>query len=217
MRFYFVMTSIALGALGWLMSWGGDMKSRRAFSVVEEPKRIVFRWSGTVEPPMLREFSSAYSRYQSDRRPILISLNSPGGSVKHGADVIDLIERMKRTHPVDTVVEKGSTCASMCVPIYLTGTWRNAHPKARFMFHEVSLRLPAFAPLTDRVLVSAMGKSLIPALTDRFFEKQMEATATGLNLKWLNGIREEIRNGDVWRTGDQLVKERSGIVNRLQQ
>ncbi len=190
-------------------------------AVQEEPSRVVMRWSGPIEPPMLDRFEAAFQDREGDPRPILISLNSNGGLVEYGYKVIALIKKEARARTIDTLVEADRTCASMCVPIFLTGADRLAHPKAQFMFHEVSFRLSTEQERQVREIkrsmpgidVEAMRRGMIVKATDEFYEVYL--APRGINQKWLSDMRRQIRGKDIWRTGEQLVQQKSGVVDEL--
>ena len=210
-------------ALSAFSSISGASSGSSALTVRQEPARIVFRWNGPVQAPMLDEFERAFQAHAADTRPIVISLHSQGGSVDHGSQVFDLIRRTQRQREaeINTVVETGSYCASMCVPIYLAGYDRTANPKARFMFHEVSF---AHSALIDQRLRSlgggfggldlyAVKKQLIVRATDEFYEDYFAARR--VNGRWLGQMREKIRGRDIWRTAEELIQQGSGIVHAI--
>jgi hypothetical protein len=207
-------------AAGGLIGASIKDKALDGLRVQEEPGRVVFQWTGKVEAPMLDKFKAAFAARADDRRPIVISLDSPGGYVEHGSRLISFILKMQATHSVDTVVEKGGTCASMCVPIYLAGAHRTAHPSARFMFHEVSFsskvddELRKLQRETGGLLaVGAAKRYLVNAGTDNLFERYLRTAGT--RPEWIERIRREVRGRDVWRTGSELMQQRSGIVHEL--
>lgn len=189
-------------------------------TVQEEPDRVVFRWRGNVEAPMLEQLQEAYGKRASDRRPIVLSLDSKGGFIEHGSKVISFILRMQATHNVDTVVEAKRLCASMCVPIYLAGGHRTAAPTARFMFHEVSFgaqvdnKLRKLKAEHPDLNIQKAKKFLVNAGTDSLFERYL--MTAGANQHWVTAMRREVRGKDVWRTGNDLVVQRSGVVHALQ-
>ena len=184
------------------------------FAVREEPTRIVLTWSGPVAEPMRDDVSAALDRFKADRRRIVIALNSPGGSIAHGRTVAAAIHNASQAHLIDTVVEQGGVCASMCVPIYLAGAQRLAHPAARFMFHMASLEPAAPVPARDdEVAVSQYRKIIETVVTDDLYEKDIGTH--GVNAAWLARMRTRIDGRDVWVTGQQLVDEGSGIVDKL--
>jgi ATP-dependent protease ClpP protease subunit len=220
----------ALKVLGWIfgivLAWGyfqlpsgsGDVASRQTLSVSEEPDRIVLGWSGPVQEPMSERVAAALDRYKADRRRLVLILNSPGGSIEHGRKVVAAIHARDRA--IDTLVQKAGVCASMCVPIFLAGTQRMADPEAHFMFHQVSLNISAGENRkrpelseAEKVVFSQAFKTIEAQATDEFFRDDIGIR--GVNVVWLARMREKISGRDVWMSGQQLMDERSGIVDRL--
>ncbi|MBA2400362.1 MAG: ATP-dependent Clp protease proteolytic subunit [Bradyrhizobium sp.] len=201
-----------------LPSGSGDVASRQTLSVSEQPDRIVLGWSGPVQEPMSERVAAALDRYKADRRRLVLILNSPGGSIEHGRKVVSAIRARERA--IDTVVEKAGVCASMCVPIFLAGSRRIADPESYFMFHEASLSNSAphktkrheFSD-SERFLVSQGVKTIEAYATDELFRNDIGIR--GVSVDWLDGMRKKIRGRDVWMSGQQLVDERSGIVDSL--
>lgn len=209
-----IMAFIAVVGVGQALFTTPD-----GLQVVEQTDRLVYKWHGKVAADMLEQLKTTFAKHTKDRRPIVLSLDSGGGSVQQGSKIITFILNMQTTHTVNTLVEDGATCASMCVPIYLAGARRSASPSARFMFHEVS-----FAPVVDHELrklrathpqinVGQAKKYLIDRGTDNLFERYL--VTAGANEKWMNQMRKSVRGKDVWRSGQDLVAERSGIVHTL--
>lgn len=212
-------------------------RMKPTLSVREEPARIVLAWNGEVREPMREKFASAFARLANDPRPITVALNSPGGSVAHGRAVAEVIRAAGQRRHIDTLVGDGAVCASMCVPIFLTGAERVAGPQAHFMFHEASLSLPADKPTPQRAkhvgtgakagrktnLGAAVGdeeridpdtRGMIVALvTDDLFEQDIGKE--GVDAAWLARMRKSIVGQDVWISAQQLFDERSGVVDKL--
>lgn len=182
--------------------------TRGELSVEAQPGRVVLRWRGGIEAPMYARLEEAFRKHSQDTPRFVLSLHSPGGSLQHGRDVIRLIKRVQATHAIDTVIEARRSCASMCVPIYLAGQRRSADPKARFMFHEVSFR-DSHSDKVERVPKDAIGRA-----TDQFFARYLKAF--GVDERWLAEMREAIRGKDVWRTAEQLIEQRAGVVQMLE-
>ena len=212
-----------LGLAAFVGLSDGGFKSENGLTIAEQPHRVVFRWSGVVGPDMLKQFEDAFQARQADQRPILISLHSNGGNVQQGGNVVDLIRRVQRTKTVDTLIDAKSYCASMCVPIFMAGTRRSAERKARFMFHEVSFgRSPVVDQERRRItkelkLASSdarlVEKMMISSATDFFFERYLEPN--GVDPRWIAKIRKSIDGRDVWLTAEQLVAQRSGVVDEF--
>lgn len=70
---------------------------------------------------------------KEDRKPIIIFINSPGGSVVDGFGVVDAIETSLT--PVYTV--NMAACESMGFLIYIAGHKRFAFPRSEFLLHEI--------------------------------------------------------------------------------
>jgi ATP-dependent protease ClpP protease subunit len=194
-----------------------DVAARQTLSISEEPDRIVLGWSGPVQEPMSERITAALDRYKADPRRLVLVLNSPGGSVEHGRKVVAMI----RTHgrAIETFVDKAGVCASMCVPIFLTGARRIADQEAYFMFHQVSLtsardnmKRPELNP-SEKALLADTVKTIEAHVTDDFYRSDIGIR--GVNAVWLARMREKIAGGDVWMSGQQLVDESSGIVDNL--
>jgi ATP-dependent protease ClpP protease subunit len=214
-----------LGICGILLVWaffqtssGSGNLSSQSLSVSEDRERVVLAWSGPVQEPMSERIAAALERYKADPRLLVLMLNSPGGSIEHGRKVIAVMRARKR--PVNTLVQKGGVCASMCVPIFLSATQRMADPESRFMFHQARLS----SSVTQRV----NRQRLSDDDKDRFTKavKEFEADATdelfredigirGVNTAWAEKMRGRIAGRDLWLSGQQLMDEGSGIVDRL--
>lgn len=201
-----------------LPSGSGDVASRQTLSISEEPDRIVLGWSGPVQEPMSERIAAALDRYKADRRRLVLVLNSPGGSIDQGRKVVAAIRGRDRA--IDTLVQKAGVCASMCVPIFLAGTERIADAESYFMFHQASLNGSAREKIkrqqlseSETALLSQTVKAIETHVTDDFFRNDIGIR--GVSKAWLAGMREKIPGRDIWMSGQQLVDERSGIIDRL--
>ena len=228
--------------IGWicgiLLVWGyfqlpsgsGNVAARQTLSIKEEPDRIVLGWSGPVQEPMSERIAAAFEQYKSDRRRLVLILNSPGGSIEEGRKVVAAIRA--RHHGIDTFIQKAGVCASMCVPIFLAGAERMADPEALFMFHETSLTNSAREtvkesvkqdvresnkrqqiPASEEAAAAEALKAINTQVTDDFF--RTDFGIRGVNAVWLAGMRKKIPGRDIWISAQQLVDEGSGIVDRL--
>ena len=101
---------------------------------------VYLSWRGKIDAPMESRLAEAFEQHQAGARRFVLLLSSSGGSLSHGARVVQLLRKIGVTHGIETDVAAGSRCASMCVPVYLQGQRRTADATARFMFHEVSFR-----------------------------------------------------------------------------
>ncbi len=166
---------------------------------------VFLSWRGQIEAPMARRIADAYERYASERQTFVLSLSSPGGSLSHGAEVVRLLQKIGKAHRLETVVEAGRLCASMCVPVYLQGQRRTAADGAKFMFHEVSFR-DYFSKDDSEISDAAKGLA-----TDRLFARYF--TPAGVPEAWIRAVRADMAGGnDVWKTAGELLAENAGIV-----
>lgn len=169
---------------------------------------VKMTWRGKIEAPLERELQKAFDQYRDTATTFLLSLNSPGGNVDHGARVIRVLKQMRQTHTLETVIESGRNCASMCVPVYLAGQKRSAASDADFMFHNVSFS----ESLSDERL--DVPDASIAAATQDFVEKYL--IGAGVDAGWAKKVRDEMASGDdVWKTAQQLVDENAGIVQSI--
>lgn len=204
--------ALAIAVLAWQFEDQLELifASRGTMTVTEEPAGVIkLHWRGKVEAPLLAKLEEAFHAHggRGETR-FLLSLASPGGQLAHGGEVVRLIKSVQRTHPVDTLIEGRSACASMCVAIYLAGQNRRADPGARFMFHEVTFR-DAVTEKVNEVPEKAIGRA-----TDQLIERYFRPA--GVDGRWLEDMRVKMKGRDIWRTAKELVEESSGIVLQLQ-
>ncbi len=176
--------------------------------VAAEEDTIYLSWRGQIEAPMESRIAEAFESHKGEGRTFVLSLSSPGGSLDHGARVVRLLHKIGATHELETVVEAGRRCASMCVPVYLQGRRRRADEDAQFMFHEVSFR-ESFSKDELDVPEAAKGSS-----TDQLFAKYF--APAGVPDAWIRKVRSEMAGGnDIWKTARELADENAGIVQEL--
>jgi ATP-dependent protease ClpP protease subunit len=207
-RLVWVGMLAVIATLAWRYS-GKYLDGRGNLEVITDgaPETLMLSWSGEVRHPMADSIAKAFREHGGDRKRVVLVLDSPGGLLSHGNEVITELRRIGRTHALETVVENRSICASMCVPIYLQGQSRVAAPGARFMFHEVKV----VDPLTnERQPQSERQKA---ANTFQFLDLYFRPA--GVPEAWMKDVAVKIQGRDYWRTAKQLVDEKSGIVQHL--
>lgn len=177
-------------------------------AVRQDGASVVLTWRSGVDAPMAKRFSEAYSAWAGDTGHFIIDLNSPGGALSEGRAVIEVIDRMKRTHRVDTRVGPGRKCLSMCVPIFLQGETRTAAANARFMFHEPTSRDAITGEVVDTL---AFEQRMI---SERFFNRYF--VNSPMDPAWAADLRRKWRGRDVWKSGRDLVREGSNIITDLE-
>ncbi len=175
----------------------------------EEPARdaVVLSWSSAVDAPMARRFEEAFAEHRDSASLFIIELNSPGGAIAEGKRIVQLLDRMKRTHEVETRVGAGDFCLSMCVPIFLKGDVRIAAPNARFMFHEPS----SYDSFTgERTNEPQFERRFV---ADRFFDRYFENSP--MTPAWRAQLESDWVGRDVWKSGEDLWRENSGVLTAL--
>lgn len=172
------------------------------------PGAVEFSWRSAVEIPMARRFSEAFEKSRNNSNQIVINLHSPGGSLREGRKVIEVIEFMKKSHRVFTYVGARRSCLSMCVPIFLHGTERIAASNSRWMFHEPK----SVDFFTEKKVAEPEFERR--AMVKRFVGLYFVNSA--IDQTWLKALLIKWQGKDVWYTGQQLVDERSGVISRLQ-
>ncbi len=178
-------------------------------AIREDPSRdaVVLSWSSEIAAPMSRRFEEAYTEYGDSASMFIIELNSPGGAIAEGKRVVQLLDRMTRTHDVETRVGRGGYCLSMCVPIFLKGETRIAAADARFMFHEPA----SYDSFTgERANEPAFERRFV---ADRFFDRYFENSP--MTPAWRAQLEREWVGRDVWKSGEDLWRESSGVLTAL--
>ena len=201
---------IVISAVAIFLYWqkyNDIYKDTGRLSVVQEGSAVILSWSSTIELPMTRRFEEAYAQWGDKTEKFIINLNSGGGSLREGRQVIEIIDRMKATHLVETTVGDGAVCLSMCVPIYLHGEQRSASRNSQWMFHEPK----AYDYITDEE--AKENESDRQAASNRFFQKYF--VNSEMDKKWRENLAKEWIGQDVWRSGKQLVDEKSNIILKL--
>lgn len=201
---------IAAASLVVFLAWRNEQRVYQDDGrlVVQVNARVAtLTWAGAIDVPMARRLGEAYERLGPDVDGFVIDLHSQGGSVLEGRRVIGVLEDIARTHRLVTQVGSGRVCLSMCVPIFLAGAERRAAPDAIFMFHEPSSR--------DVLTGQAQRRPAFEQrhATARFVERYFLRSA--MTPEWRAGLIAQWHGTDVWKTGAELVAERSGVVSVL--
>lgn len=201
---------IALTLIAVVLYWQNYQKTfgdKGRLNLSNEGDAVVLGWQTPIEVPMAKRFQEAYANWGDKTDTFIINLNSPGGALLEGRFVIELIERMKKTHLVETRVESGAQCLSMCVPIYLQGEVRTAAADSLWMFHEPS----AYNYITGEK--AGESDTQKREAGDRFFEKYF--ANSDMKPEWQERLRLAWKGRDVWFTGAQLVETDSGIIQTI--
>ena len=193
------------------LAWRGDRRvheDRGRLAVFREGDAVVLQWRSDVDVPMARRFEEAYREWGGETERFIIDLDSPGGALTEGRAVIDVLQRMKRTHALTTYVGPGAACMSMCAPIYLQGENRLAAASSRWLFHE-----PAARNVFNGERVRQPGFEE-RRRARRFFERYF--VNSEMDPVWRARLEEEWKGRDVRRTGRELFEEGANIVLELE-
>jgi ATP-dependent protease ClpP protease subunit len=171
---------------------------------------VYMRWRGRIDAPMESRIAEAFERHRDDGSKFILALSSGGGSLDHGARVVRLLRKIGDAHGLETVVESGRYCASMCVPIYLQGQHRTAAANAKFMFHEVSFKEYLASEDSD------VPQSAKVSETDRLFNDYFKPA--GVPDAWISKVRADMAGGsDIWKTARELIDENAGVVQQVRE
>jgi ATP-dependent protease ClpP protease subunit len=175
--------------------------AKHATANVDQDGNLLIAWNGEVVEGMTEVLRGIFAVNKISSYRVILVLDSPGGAVEEGEMVIHLLQEIRKTHKLRTWVHHGSKCASMCIPIFLQGDERVAARDSAWGFHEAAVKLPN-------------GKERVnQEETLRLFRRYY--VQAGVSRPWLESILPEIRNSNLWRTGQDLAAAQSGIITFL--
>lgn len=192
------LTSLAGLTQTALAADGGTLKVLPADAV---PGAIVLQWDGGVAKPMAEQIRAAFQEQQGRAPRVVFRINSGGGSVAEGERVIGVLREIRQTHKLETVVERGHRCGSMCVFIYLQGEHRVAALSSLWLFHEISLHDPHTRQITR------LDRPAWERLVNTYFGP------AGVSPEWTERMKPLTVKSDYWQTGADLANDRSGIFH----
>lgn len=164
-------------------------------------KVMAIRVSDFIVSPMANEMQELLINVPNHKGVVLI-FNSQGGSVTEGEKIIEILEsHKKRGLTINTVVENGAVCASMCIPIYMQGQKRYAGARSTFMIHGVYLGLQRHTPDIDQT------KSYLSRLV------KFGVNSSWLDILWKQNIFTDSK--EYWLNAEELVEQESNIVTDL--
>ncbi len=162
---------------------------------------IVLRWTGRIASPMAAQIRSAFETHKGRGDRVVFKIHSGGGSVNEGERVVELMREIRTTHSLETVVEQGQMCGSMCVFIYLQGQRRVAALSSLWLFHEISHH----DPKTHKIL--RLDRPAWERLVEKYY------AAAGVSAAWTERMQPLTIESDYWQTGADLMRDKSGIVH----
>ncbi len=205
------LVMLFLAAAYYLFSGDPNSAQLARLEVREDPREddvVIFSWSGGIDAPMAGDIWQEFNKRKDKASRFVIELDSPGGSVDEGNKVIDIISKIKKTHSVWTYVGPDRDCLSMCVPIYLQGRMRVASASSNWLFHDTR----AVDPYTGTEMVMYAHER--SQSNFEFFNRYIDRS--DVDRRWRENLKVSMRNGDVWKTGQELKDERSNIVMVLE-
>ena len=151
------------------------------------------------------DIAAEFDRYKRHVSTVSLSLHSCGGSLHYAQRTIAVLEQIKATHQVATIVERGNLCGSACVVVFLAGKRRVGALTSAFYFHPVVM--PRDDPGTPDAVARMKRRSQV---TDdviwRYFVR------AGLSEDWLQYLRRTLRTHDLWQSGRDLWDSKSGVL-----
>lgn len=167
--------------------------------------KLVLRWIGTVTDKMAAKIDAAFEAQKRRARAVEVELQSCGGRIDYMAQTIAVLQHIKATHKLTTVVEPGSTCASACIPIFLASDRRRAAMSSLWFFHRTWRH--QLAGGVDEIQTAAPGKRSVERFLNRYY------APAGVSAEWLSQLKGVIeRNDGYWQTGRDLWTSGSGII-----
>lgn len=174
----------------------GNLKPSAAVQV----NTLYLKWTGKIISPMSERLLTEFDKAKKRVKYVVLTLSSCGGSLKEAERVIAVLRSVRSTHTLQTVVDRGATCGSACVPVFLQGERRRAALTSSWLFHEVGRW-------------TAKDKSRLTAnrsLTERTFQDYF--LSAGVSETWLNQLRILVQHADYWQTGQNLWESGSGVI-----
>ena len=113
---------------------------------------------------------------------------------------IGLLRYIKRTHMLETIVDRGEICASACIPVFLQGQRRWGALTSSWLFHEV------WHWADTKRKEARVNRTL----TERLFQDYY--LPAGVSETWLGHLRIMVQHSDYWQTGENLWEDKSGII-----
>jgi len=150
---------------------------------------------------MADQILDAFESRKRQTNRFLFSIASHGGSVAEGERVIEVLNRLKASHALDTIVKQGDVCAAMCVFIYVQGQRRYGALTSSWLFHEISL----VDPVTEHA--EQLDRPGWERLVDRYFRP------AGVSDAWIADLKARTVATDYWQTGADLIRSNSGIIH----
>ena len=169
-------------------------------STASRPGTLYLRWTGRIGAPLYKNIALQFEKAKSQVGAVHFQISSCGGDAKEMERTVGLLRSIKKTHTLETIVDRGGLCASACVPVFLQGKRRWGALTSSWVFHEVWR-------WADRHRADVRVDRTV---TERLFQDYFEPA--GVSEKWLNHLRIMVQQSDYWQTGEDLWADKSGII-----
>lgn len=178
-----------------------DAGSLKVLPYDSATEAMILQWDGGVARPMGDQIQAAFEAHKRTAKKVIFRINSGGGSVAEGERVIRILREIRQTHKLETVVDRGNRCGSMCVFIYLQGERRVAALSSLWLFHEVSHHDPVTKQITR------LDRPGWERLVNTYFGP------AGVSPAWTEKMKPHTIKSDYWQTGSDLLNDKSGIFH----
>lgn len=140
--------------------------------------------------------------YRDPGEPVLVTIDSPGGSVMDGIAIFDTILRLRRKGHFVTTRGRGMI-ASMAAILMQSGTERVMDENAQFMLHEISFRTGGkVSEMEDDVeFAKKLERRMLNILAER-----STMTARQIASKW--------KKKDWWMSAEEALE--LGFIDRVE-
>jgi hypothetical protein len=201
--------------LAVLIAWPCEMamaadpcaKGELSPATIVDGDKLLLKWSGIVSEDMAPAIAAAFEANKDRVKSVELSLHSCGGRVDYMASTIRVLRHVKTSHQLTAVVDRGATCASACIPIFLASDRRLAALSSLWFFHR-SWRNQMTGGV-DAVQTKVPGAISLEHFLDRYY------ASAGVSRTWLARMKDIIeKNGGYWQTGRDLWEQKSGIVTK---
>jgi hypothetical protein len=189
------MTAVAL-VVANAASAEEPMAGNASLEFNDKDGTLNIEWSGPIARGMADYLRSTFATYGAGLHRVILFLDSAGGQVEEGDRVIHVLDELKQTRRLVTVVQDDKLCASMCIPIFLQGNDRLAGRASGWIFHEVT------GPGADKKELKQQTLQLL----DRYY------VPAGVSADWIKRIIPIIERANLWQCGGDLIKANTGIV-----
>ncbi len=175
-----------------------DMKIEEMFT----KKRIVFLTTQVDDTSATATIKKLwYLESLDDKKPILLVINSPGGSVDSGLAIVDMIQMINS--PVYTLVMGLAASMGSILSIVAAKGKRYALPYSRFMIHQPLIGGTIYGQATD---LEIQAKEIVKT---RELLVQIYVEKTGKTTQQIN----ESLNRDTWMSADEALKY--GLIDHV--